>query len=217
MPPTDPPREGLRARKRRALHARLVEIAGRRFAADGYEATNMRDVADDAGVAYQTLYNHFPGKARLAFAWLESLSLETHDAATALWHEAGAEEDPVAVLVRGADLYVDLVARTDRAAWRAAMAEYMGNPEAFDAEMDLLGRTFLGNLSAILRRGIDDGRLDPAVDPRVLAGTLYVLVDHAIMRFVALPELDRPALLDQLHAQLELVLRPLVGQSSAGR
>lgn len=64
------------------MRRRILEVACRRFAADGVAATSLRDIADELGVTKAALYYHFPRKADLlreAFvplaesidAWLE--------------------------------------------------------------------------------------------------------------------------------------------------
>lgn len=41
---------------------RILEVAGQLFAADGYQASTTRDIADAAGIANGTLFNYFPNK-----------------------------------------------------------------------------------------------------------------------------------------------------------
>ncbi|MEE4298607.1 MAG: TetR/AcrR family transcriptional regulator [Pseudomonadales bacterium] len=197
---------GLRERKRRALRARLVAIAGERFLADGYDATNMRAVADAAGVAYQTLYNHFPNKARLALAWVTTRLDEATSAAGAL--AAIETGDPLASILAAADHYVRFVDGIDRRLWREATSEYLHAPEQADEvnAFELLGPAT--QLRELLERERRAGTLAPETDVATLADVLFVLIDHAILRFVVLEEMTPEGALEELHAQLELVLGP---------
>ena len=45
-----------------ATRRRIVEAAGRFFVRDGYAATTLQQIADEAGVAVQTVYFHFGNK-----------------------------------------------------------------------------------------------------------------------------------------------------------
>ena len=197
---------GLRARKRQALRARIVAIAGRRFAADGYEATNMREIADEVGVAYQTLYNHFPNKARLALAWVAE-QLEAVTAAAGELTAAGPGT-PVATILAAADHYLRFVEGIDRRLWREATSEYLhGTAEADEVNrFKLLGPH--AHLSAQLEREQQAGALRAELDVATLADVVFVLIDHAVLRFVVLEELTPEAAMEALHAQLELVLEP---------
>ncbi len=49
----------------------LIETAFRLFQADGYRSTGINRILDEAGVAKQTLYNHFRTKDELILAALE--------------------------------------------------------------------------------------------------------------------------------------------------
>jgi AcrR family transcriptional regulator len=48
-----------------ATRRRIVEAAGRFFVRDGYAATTLQQIADEAGVAVQTVYFHFGNKRTL--------------------------------------------------------------------------------------------------------------------------------------------------------
>ena len=48
-----------------ATRRRIVEAAGRFFVQDGYAATTLQQIADEAGVAVQTVYFHFGNKRAL--------------------------------------------------------------------------------------------------------------------------------------------------------
>lgn len=69
MPPVDTaplvPLPGRRLRKREETADRLVDTAFTLFAAHGYEAVTMEQIAAAADVAKGTLYNHFPVKEAL--------------------------------------------------------------------------------------------------------------------------------------------------------
>ncbi len=57
---------------RRERRAQLLESALEVFAAHGYHAAAMDDIADQAGVSKPVLYQHFPGKLDLYLALLDS-------------------------------------------------------------------------------------------------------------------------------------------------
>ena len=88
--------------------ARIVDAAYRLFGAGGYEATTMQLIADEAGVAVQTVYFIFGTKARL-LAEAESLVI-LGDAPAEQWRERPwaaqmqRETDPRKLL----DLFVEI-------------------------------------------------------------------------------------------------------------
>lgn len=64
---------GRRERKKRETRDRLADVAARLFAERGYDAVSVSDVASAAGVADQTVYNHFPTKPDLVFDLAEEM------------------------------------------------------------------------------------------------------------------------------------------------
>lgn len=79
------PRAGRRGTGART-RALLLESARRRFAHDGYAATTVRDIADDAGVNVALINRYFRSKEGLFEACLKAVIGE-------LSHEAGAVAD----------------------------------------------------------------------------------------------------------------------------
>ncbi len=57
--------KGRRQAQADATRSEVLAAAGRLFLADGYAATTISAIADEAGVAVQTIYNCVGGKARL--------------------------------------------------------------------------------------------------------------------------------------------------------
>jgi AcrR family transcriptional regulator len=53
---------GLRARKTRETRARISSVALARFARDGFAATTINDIADEAGIATRTFFYYFDTK-----------------------------------------------------------------------------------------------------------------------------------------------------------
>jgi len=63
---TDAP-EGLRERKKRETRQAIADAADRLFRVRGFEAVPVADVAREANVSEQTVYNYFPTKEDLVF------------------------------------------------------------------------------------------------------------------------------------------------------
>jgi len=57
---------------RTARRAQLLAAAGEVFAANGYHAAAMDEIAERAGVSKPVLYQHFPGKLELYMALLQT-------------------------------------------------------------------------------------------------------------------------------------------------
>jgi AcrR family transcriptional regulator len=78
-----------------ATRARLIAVAERLFAAQGYDGTSIEAVLADSGVSRGSLYHHFPGKEALFLAVLEEVGVRT---AQPVLEAMLAAPDPVAAL-----------------------------------------------------------------------------------------------------------------------
>ena len=61
----DPPVAGLRELKKARTRQLIAEVAARLFAERGYEHVTVSDIAREAEVSEQTVYNYFPSKEQL--------------------------------------------------------------------------------------------------------------------------------------------------------
>ncbi|MBS1869990.1 MAG: TetR/AcrR family transcriptional regulator [Actinobacteria bacterium] len=109
-----------RTRLPRAERERLVlDVAHARFAAHGYAAVTMEDVAADAGVTKPLIYAYFGNKERLYLACMER-------AGEALFATVGAAvsaaDSPADALRRGLHAFFAFVDE-DRDAWRVLFDE----------------------------------------------------------------------------------------------
>jgi len=114
------PASGSRTRLPRAERERLIlDVAHARFAARGYAAVTMDDVAADAGVTKPLLYAYFGNKERLYLACME----RSGEAMLAVVGAAVSGADsPAAALRRGLHAFFAFVDE-DRDAWRVLFDE----------------------------------------------------------------------------------------------
>jgi AcrR family transcriptional regulator len=114
-----------------ATRRRIVEAAGRFFIRDGYAATTLQQIADEAGVAVQTVYFHFRNK--------RTLLKELVDIA------AVGDEQPVALLDRP---------------WVDELRTAPGGPETVTVWLRT-SREIFGRVAPILRIVRDAAGSDP--------------------------------------------------------
>jgi TetR/AcrR family fatty acid metabolism transcriptional regulator len=160
--------------KRRLILAAAVRV----FAAQGFEASRVGDVAREAGVAYGLVYHYFGSKD----AVLEAVFREQWGrllAAVALAEETG-ETAPEQL-----ELVVKIVLR----AWRddpdlvRLLVREITRSQHIQDELDEIGQAF-ASLERIVRRGQEAGTLRPDVDPRVAAFMLYGAMEEVLTGWV---------------------------------
>ena len=156
----------------------ILAAAVRVFAAQGYEASRVGDVAREAGVAYGLVYHYFGSKD----AVLEAVFREQWGrllAAVALAEETG-ETAPEQL-----ELVVKIVLRAwrdDPDLVRLLVREITRSPHIQD-ELDEIGQAF-ASLERIVSRGQEEGTLRRDVDARIAAFMLYGAMEEVLTGWV---------------------------------
>lgn len=171
------PADGRTARST-ATRARVALAATRLFTAHGYTATSITSIAEEAGVAAQTVYNAFGTKtAVLKEALDQAVAGDTDPVATLdrPWvREALAAEDP-------RELVRLQVAGTARVMVRVApLIEVLRSAAPSDAGLAALWRTNIDQrrtVCTVFARALADrGALRPHLSPEEAADTLLGLL-----------------------------------------
>jgi AcrR family transcriptional regulator len=93
-----------KAEQGEATRAKLVAVARRLFAADGYGGTSIGDITREADVTRGALYHHFPDKQALFEAVFEQVERQTLERVAAA---AAAERRPERRLKAGLNAFLD--------------------------------------------------------------------------------------------------------------
>ena len=157
---------------------RILDAAVRVFAAQGYDASRVGDVAKEAGVAYGLVYHYYGSKD----AVLEAVFREAWGrllAAVALAEETG--EDAAEQL----ELVVKIVLRAwrdDPNLVRLLVREITRSPHIQD-ELDEIGQAF-ASLQRIVARGQSAGTFRSDLDPQLAAWMLYGALEEVLTGWV---------------------------------
>jgi AcrR family transcriptional regulator len=89
-------RTTLRERHAALTRSVILDVARRRFAEAGYAATAVRPIAEEAGVALQTLYTTFGSKQGLLLALVDTVREQTGGRET--WGQIERSDDPIEVV-----------------------------------------------------------------------------------------------------------------------
>jgi AcrR family transcriptional regulator len=144
--------EGRRARNQAVRRKRVIDAAMELAADGGYDAVQMRDVAERADVALGTLYRYFPSKDQLLVAALGEW-------ATMLERRLKQKPPPGAT---PADRVIDVLRRASRALEReprvtGAMVTALSSPDRDAAETK---NEVYETLRSIISGAIDGGHVE---------------------------------------------------------
>jgi AcrR family transcriptional regulator len=167
---TTPPRKRLsRAERRDVIEAAAAKL----FARSGFEATRLEDVAAEAGVTKQLLYQHFSGKTELYLALLERHQRDLRGFADAMPATGSLEERLRAV----AEVWIDYV-ETHSHAWRMLFRDSGGGErvQAVRAGVHDEARAVLADLlRALSAGGIPGDEIEPLAETLSMGQAALVL------------------------------------------
>lgn len=160
--------------KRQVLLAAAVRV----FARKGFHAARVRDVAEEAGVAYGLVYHYFGSKDEL----LESIFRES-------WGRLVAALDSIADADKPAPERLRLIGAAILRTWRddpdlvTVLVREIGRSPQLQERIGEVGAVFL-----IIRRVIDDGQASGAfrsdLDPQLATWIIYGGIEEILTGWV---------------------------------
>jgi AcrR family transcriptional regulator len=146
--------QGKRAQNRTRRRAQVIEAASGLAADGGYDAVQMRDVADRAGVALGTLYRYFPSKDTLLVAALVESATELRERLSQKPPRGDTAADRIVDILRRASRYLER-----QPLLTAAMVAALSSPDPETIEVKHEAFTVLQDIiSTALTGGDDDQR-----------------------------------------------------------
>ncbi len=151
-------------------HQKIIAAAGQLFARYGVGKTTMNDIAREAGVARQTLYNAYPNKDEILRAVVRLNVEETHGAVTAAWKDAKDFGEKIDIFAEAVPLnWYDMVQSSPE------MADLVdGLHLVAKAELDQAARLWISAFETELR-----GEGVPGADCAGLADYIYATSTNA--------------------------------------
>jgi AcrR family transcriptional regulator len=154
----------------------ILQAARRRFATDGYAATSLKDIAADAGVSVQTLYDSVGSKADLVRRLNDLIDSEAD--IFSIIAGVGSETDPDALAAIPARVTARLIDRCGDI-MRACVAGGQADP-GLQPLLDEGGRRHRDGAAAIAARLAALGHLRKPLTVRQAAVTLAALADFRL-------------------------------------
>jgi AcrR family transcriptional regulator len=160
----------LRERRRQLLRDEILDAALTLLIEKGYAALSMDDLAERAGIAKPTIYNHFKTKDEIVVA----TAIRNLDRFLAVIQSEPAERTPLQRLTRLLRTIIQTHASTEVLLMRSAMPEMLMLLEA-----NALARERLQQIDSAVVAHIQDamahGEIEPTLDPASIACAFHAL------------------------------------------
>jgi AcrR family transcriptional regulator len=161
----------------RARREHILDAAELCFARNGFHATTMQDICREAAVSAGALYVYFASKEAL----IAGIAERDRNKLAGQLAELAAAPDLLAALSRLAEYYT-----VDEPAHKRLLCIEIGLEATRNPEVGRIFRSVdsfcMESFEALFRRARDEGRIDPKLDPAVLAQVIAVLGDGLFWR-----------------------------------
>ncbi len=137
------------------IDERVMEVARRHLAQNGYDGMSLTAIAEEAGTTRQALYRRWPTKADLATAAVAAMSRTA---------ERHPSDDPYADLVLELDAFRRGISRPDGVSMVGTMLLRSTDPELVDYYRERIVAPRRARLREILERAKGQGLLAPDAD-----------------------------------------------------
>jgi len=204
---------GRRERKKQQTRERIAETARGLFGERGFERVTVAEIAREADVAEQTVYNYFPTKEDLVYWRLESFE----EALLGAVRDREPGESMPAAFGRWLLAQRGLLGETPLSPELVALTRMITeSPSLLDRERQIFAR-YADSLAGLIAEetGAAPGDVVPVVTANALLGVHRALVDYArgrILEGARNPELKR-----DVRAQAEAALAALEAGFGAAR
>lgn len=199
----------LRQQNKTKVRARILDAAEQLIAEKGAATTTTREIAGQAGISYQTLYNYFPSKTVMLYAIMEEEIANWGSAVQdAIKQYRGNLMEVLSEINR---IGLTFFSGEKNELWReisSAMFQHSFNANQYTA----LNQVAHERYYALLSMAQGTGELRKDVDLHLLAHTLFCLTDYAYLTYLLSEQDDPDAFLQTLQEQLALVATPYLGE-----
>lgn len=163
----------------------ILSEATRLFAARGFDATPIQEIADRVGIRKPSLLYYFPSKEALRESVLDHMTSHWNEALPRLLQAATSGEGQFDNVVE--ELVAFFKADPDRA--RLLLREFLDRPDETRTLMGAHLRSWVASVADHIRRGQAKGHIPGDVDPEAYVVQVINLVVAGIATYEAVGEL----------------------------
>lgn len=182
---------------------KIVVEATRLFAANGFDATPLQEIADAVGIRKASLLYHFPSKDELRRSVLDTMLSHWNEALPRLLQAAASGEDQFQAIVK--EMVRFFTTDPDRA--RLLVREVLDRPDETRALIGERIRPWVDIVCNYIRKGQEQGVLQTDVDPEAYVVQVINLVVASVATYDCIGALLTPDDDDGLERHVRELMR----------
>lgn len=187
-----------------ARREHILDAAERCFARSGFHRTTMQDICREAQVSPGALYLYFASKEEL----IAGISERDRSHLAQQLTELASADDLLTGLRRIAEHYSIEEPRHKRVLCMEIAAESTRNA-AVGEIFRSVDRYVIDSFAQLFTQAREAGRIDPAIDPRLLAHMIVLIGDGLFWRRAVDPDYDAAAMLPAIMELVSSLINPI--------
>lgn len=187
-----------------ARREHILDAAERCFARSGFHRTTMQDICKEAKVSPGALYLYFASKEEL----IAGISERDRSHLAEQLTELASADDLLAALRRIAEHYSIEEPRHKRVLCMEIAAESTRN-DAVGEIFRSVDRYVIDSFEQLFTQAREAGKIDPAIDPRLLAQMIVLIGDGLFWRRAIDPDYDAAAMLPAIMDLVSRLINPV--------
>lgn len=187
-----------------ARREHILDAAERCFARSGFHRTTMQDICKEAKVSPGALYLYFASKEEL----IAGISERDRSHLAEQLTELASADDLLAALRRIAEHYAIEEPRHKRVLCMEIAAESTRN-DAVGEIFRSVDRYVIDSFEQLFTQAREAGKIDPAIDPRLLAQMIVLIGDGLFWRRAIDPDYDAAAMLPAIMDLVSRLINPV--------
>ena len=188
---------------RQARRQQILRASFACFGREGFHATTMQDICDEADLSPGAVYNYFDGKADI----IHAIAAESRDSLDALFGSIDEEQSAPQVLAALVERLGTFVEKPGDAAagGHRVRVRLWGEALSADEVREVLAENqanFVETIAAIIRDGQAEGTFDADVDPEALARVLMAFHQGMVLQKALSPDTSVEPAFEEFRALL---------------
>lgn len=201
---------GLRQKQKEQRRRDILSAAATLFLRKGYENSTVNEVAALAGVSNVTVFNYYETKGELLLALIAQENAELRKQIKRIIDDDG--RGPLERVCSFFQLvWVESLKSVDRGSWKNVIATSITNADSkFALEYTSLRNDLKAQLGALLRRLVEEGRLEPGHDVDAIKELAYAYHYQLFIETLSHEERTVETYRTDLRRGMDALIGPLV-------
>ncbi|MCX8129723.1 MAG: TetR/AcrR family transcriptional regulator [Clostridia bacterium] len=199
---------GLREKKKTDRNKRIQNAAIKLFGTQGYEATTMRGIAQEAELGVGTLYNYYKSKGEILLSIIDDKSEEfVYEFDDAIKNRKNDIFSSVSTFF---GIYIKSFSIYNKRIWREFLSAALTKQPSIIEYIWAIDSIFIKKFTELLQRFAKDGLIGNGIDFESISLTFYSVLGFHILKYISDEDISIEVLKESFEKQIRVLIAGLI-------